>query len=327
MFDYLVRRLLWAVGMLLAVTVFTFVTFWVIPGNPATRSLPSQATKAEFERRAHFLGTDRPLPEQYGLFVWRLVRHGELGRSWITRRSVNGTVFAAAPVTASLVIGGALIWMLVAVPIGILSALRQRSLLDRTATALTLIGISAHPIWIGLMLSYLLGFRLGWFPITGYCDFFSPAAGESCGGPTQWAYHMLLPWLTFAALYAALYVRMVRAAVIEAYAADWVTTARAKGAGFGRVLRTHVLRYAMLPIVTMFGMDIAVALGGSVFVENVWSLPGLGDTALTSLTLHDLPVMQGVVVFVAIVVVVLNFVVDTAYSFVDPRIRLRAAPA
>jgi peptide/nickel transport system permease protein len=312
--------------MLLAVTVFTFITFSIIPGNPATRGLPTQATKADVERREHFLGTDRPVPEQYGLFVWRLVRHGELGRSWITRRSVNATVFAAAPVTASLVVGGAVLWMLVAIPVGILSALRQRSLLDRTATTFTLIGISAHPVWIGLMLSYFLGYRLSWFPITGYCDFFAPAAGEACGGPTQWAYHLVLPWMTFGALYAALYARMIRASVIETYGADWVTTARAKGAGFGRVLRTHVLRNAMLPIITMLGMDIAVALGASVFVENVWSLPGLGDTALTSLTLHDLPVMQGIVMFVAIVVIVLNLVVDTAYSFVDPRIRLIAAP-
>jgi peptide/nickel transport system permease protein len=323
MVDYLVRRLLWGIGMLLAVTIFSFVTFWVIPDNPATRGLPTQATQADLKRREHFLGTDRPLPVQYGLFVWRLVRHGELGRSWVTRSSVDDVVFAAAPVTASLVIGGAFLWMLVALPIGVLSALRQRSLLDRTATAFTLIGISAHPIWIGLMLSYFLGFRLHWFPITGYCDFFSPPVGSTCGGPTQWAYHLFLPWLTFAALYAALYVRMVRAAVIEAYGSDWVTTARAKGASFSRVLQTHVLRNAMLPIVTMLGMDIAVALGSSVFVENVWSLPGLGDTALTSLNVRDLPVTQGVVMFVAIVVVVLNLAVDITYSLFDPRIRLR----
>jgi peptide/nickel transport system permease protein len=173
------------------------------------------------------------------------------------------------------------------------------------------------------MLSYFLGFRLGWFPITGYCDFFNPTPFESCGGPTQWAYHMILPWVTFAALYAALYVRMVRASVIEAYGAEWVTTARAKGASFARVLRTHVLRIAMLPVVTMFGMDIAIALGGSTFVESVWSLPGLGNTALTSLTLRDLPTTQGVVVFVAICVIVLNLIVDATYSFVDPRIRFR----
>jgi peptide/nickel transport system permease protein len=216
--------------------------------------------------------------------------------------------------------------MLVALPVGILSAVRPRSLLDRSAMTFALVGISAHPVWIGLMLSYFLGFRLGWFPITGYCDFFDPPEGLRCGGPTQWAYHLILPWVTFAALYAALYVRMIRATVLDTFAADWVMTAKSKGASASRVLGRHVLPNAMLPVVTMLGMDFAVALGGSLFVENVWSLPGLGNTALESLLLRDLPVTQGIVLFVALVVVAFNLVVDTTYSFLDPRIRFRDTP-
>src|SRR5436190_7884919 len=322
MFEYLIRRILWAVAMLFAVTVFAFITFWVIPSNPATRGLPSQATRADVERRERFMGIDKPVPVQYGLFVWRL-SHGSLGDSWQNRRSVNQIVGDAAPVTASLVFGGAILWMLVAIPVGILSALRPRSAVDRAGMIFALIGISAHPVWIGLMLSWGLGFRLGWFPITGYCDFVNPSSGQTCGGPTQWAYHLFLPWVTFAALYAALYVRMIRASVLEALEADWVTTARAKGASNARVMQSHVLRNAMLPVVTMFGMDIAVALGGSLFVENVWSLPGLGQTALQSIVQNDMPTTQGVVVFVALCVVVLNLIVDTTYSFIDPRIRFR----
>jgi peptide/nickel transport system permease protein len=310
--------------MFLAVTIFAFVTFQVIPANPATRGLASQATQAQIDQRARFLGTDKPLPVQYATFVWRLVGHRSLGRSWANRQSVNEIVGNAAPVTASLVVGGAVLWLLIALPVGILSALRPRSLLDRAAMTFTLVGISAHPVWIGLMLSWGLGFRLHWFPITGYCDFINPSGAEGCGGPTQWAYHLFLPWLTFAALYAALYVRMVRASVVETLAADWVTTARAKGGSFAHVLRVHVLRNALLPIVTMLGMDIAVALGGSLFVENVWGLPGLGNTALTSLTFHDLPTVEGITVFVAVCVIVLNLVVDTTYTFIDPRIRLKA---
>ncbi len=326
MLDYLLRRLLWAAAMVVVVTLFTFVTFHVIPGNPATFNLPSQASRGDIERRARLLGTDRPLYEQYGDFVWQLVGKQSLGTSFRTRQDVNEIVKAAAPVTGSLVVGGALLWMLVAFPVGILSALRPRSLLDRAAMTVALIGISAHPVWIGLMLSYLFGFRLDWFPITGYCDFFNPGLGARCGGPTQWAYHLFLPWVTFAALYAALYVRMIRATVLETLEADWVRTATAKGASGARVLRLHVLPNAMLPVVTMLGMDIAVALGGSVFVENVWSLPGLGQTALTSLFLRDLPVTQGIVVFVALVVIAFNVIVDAAYSALDPRIRLRDVP-
>jgi peptide/nickel transport system permease protein len=323
MLDYLLRRLLWAAAMVVVITLFTFVTFNVVPGNPARFNLPSQAPPGDVERRERLLGVDRPLYVQYGDFLWELVAKQSLGTSFRTRQSVNETVKAAAPVTASLVLGGAVLWMLIAFPVGILSALRPRSALDRAAMTVALVGISAHPVWIGLMLSYFLGFRLDWFPITGYCDFFNPALGSRCGGPTQWAYHLVLPWLTFALLYAALYVRMIRATVLETLDADWVRTAKAKGASGSRVLRLHVLPNAMLPVVTMLGMDIAVALGGSVFVENVWSLPGLGQTALTSLFLRDLPVTQGIVVFVALVVIGFNLVVDTVYSVLDPRIRFR----
>jgi len=311
--------------MFIAVTTFAFVTFQVIPDNPAARSLGAGASPQLIALREHQLGIDRPIPVQYVRFLWALVGHGSLGRSYTNRESVNKIVGDAAPVTASLVVGGALMWMLIALPVGILSALRPRSLLDRAAMIGALVGISAHPVWIGLMLSWGLGFRLHWFPITGYCDFINPSGAENCGGPTQWAYHLVLPWLTFAALYAALYVRMVRASVVETLAADWVTTARAKGGSFLHVFRAHVLRNAMLPVVTMLGMDIAVALGGSLFVENVWGLPGLGNTALSSLTLHDLPTTEGITVFVAVCVIVLNLVVDTSYAFIDPRVRLHEA--
>jgi peptide/nickel transport system permease protein len=226
----------------------------------------------------------------------------------------------AAPVTASLVIGGAVLWMLIALPIGILSALRPRSLLDRTSMVFVLIGVSAHPVWIGLVLAYLVGFRLGWTPITGYCDFFHPAT--DCGGPTQWAYHMLLPWITFAVLFAALYVRMIRANVMEASGEDYVRTARAKGAPEWLVLRSHILRNALLPVVTLLGMDIGVALGGAIFTETVFALPGLGQTALTAVTTYDLPTVQGVVVFATIAIIVFNLVVDLLYVAIDPRIRL-----
>jgi len=327
MLEYLLRRLLWAAVMVVVITLFTFITFNVIPGNPATFTLPAQATQADLERRERLLGTNRPLYEQYADFLWELVGEQSLGTSLRTRQSVNDIVIAAAPVTASLVFGGAVIWMLVAVPIGILSALRPRSLLDRFGMTFALVGISAHPVWIGLMLSYFFGFRLDWFPITGYCDFINPPGGSHCGGPTQWAYHLVLPWVTFGALYAALYVRMIRATVLETLEEDWITTATAKGASAAIVLRRHVLPNAMLPVITMLGMDLAVALGGSLFVESVWSLPGLGQTALSSLTLRDPPVTQGIVVFVALSVIILNLVVDTAYSFLDPRIRFRQGVA
>jgi len=320
MFRYLIRRLLWACVLFLVITVVTFVIFFMIPVNPAKQACGQRASERCILNAKHTLGLDRPLPIQYLRFMDRLVIHQNLGKSFVTRRSVNTLVLNAAPVTASLVFGGAFFWMLIALPVGILSALKPRSLLDRLAMVFVLIGISAHPVWIGLILSYLIGFKLGWTPITGYCDFFNPST--DCGGPVQWAWHMILPWTTFAILFTALYVRMIRANVMEASHEDYVRTARAKGAPEWIVIRSHILRNALLPVVTMLGMDIGVALGGAIFTESIFSLPGLGSTALDSIQLFDLPVTQGIVVFATFAIIVFNLVVDLLYAVIDPRIRL-----
>jgi peptide/nickel transport system permease protein len=229
-------------------------------------------------------------------------------------------VGAAAPVTASLVFGGAVAWLLVSIPIGVFSALRPRSLLDRIAMVFVLIGISAHPVWIGLIFAYFFGFRLHLTPISGYCDFFGGVGG--CGGPWDWFYHMILPWLTFMILFTALYVRMIRANVLETLNEDYVRTARAKGAPESRVLRSHVLRNALLPIVTMLGMDIGIGLAGAVFTENVYGLPGLGKVIVGSLENFDLPITMGVTVFATMAIIVFNLIVDLLYAVIDPRIRL-----
>ena len=320
MVEYLIRRILWAICLFLAITVFAYIIFFIIPTNPAALACGQRASDACIRNATRHLDLQAPVYVQYSHFLTRLVVHGDLGRSYLNRQSVNQTVLNAAPVTASLVIGGAILWMLIALPIGILSALRPRSLLDRTSMVFVLIGISAHPVWIGLILAYVVGFRLGWTPITGYCDFFHPAT--DCGGPTQWAWHMILPWITFAVLFAALYVRMIRANVIEASGEDYVRTARAKGAPEHVVIRSHILRNALLPVVTLLGMDIGVALGGAIFTETVFALPGLGQTALGAATTYDLPTVQGVVVFATIAIIIFNLVVDLLYVVIDPRIRL-----
>jgi peptide/nickel transport system permease protein len=320
MFQYLVRRILWAIVLFLTITVVAYVIFFIIPADPAKLACGQRASPECIRNASQNLGLDKPVYEQYGKFLTRLVIHHDLGKSYFNRQSVNTTVLNAAPVTASLVLGGAVLWMLIALPIGILSALRPKSLLDRSAMVFVLIGISAHPVWIGLILSYVVGFKLGWTPITGYCDFFNPSTG--CGGPVQWAWHMILPWITFAVLFAALYVRMIRANVMEASGEDYVRTARAKGAPEHVVIRSHILRNALLPVVTMLGMDIGVALGGAIFTETIFALPGLGQTALVAITNFDLPTVQGVVVFATIAIIVFNLVVDLLYAVIDPRIRL-----
>jgi peptide/nickel transport system permease protein len=331
MIRYIIRRLLWAVALFLAVTLIGFVLFYLIPADPAKFACGKACTPEMVAKVAHYLGTDRPVYIQYLKFLGRLMpvsfAHGfhlkapNLGRSFVNRQSVNSIVGAAAPVTASLVLGGAVLWLLIAVPVGVLSALRPRSVLDRASMTGVLIGISASPVWLGLVFSYLIGYKLQLTPIAGYANFFHPLYSQA-GGPVQWAYHLILPWITFAILFAAVYVRMIRANVMETMNEDYVRTARAKGAPEWRVMRSHILRNALLPVLTMLGMDVGLALGGAVFTETVYSLQGLGYETVKSLDNYDSPTVLGILVFATTIIIVMNLIVDLLYAWVDPRIRL-----
>jgi peptide/nickel transport system permease protein len=322
MWRFIVRRLLWAVFLFFAVTFITYIIFFVAPNDPAKLAAGKAANAEQVKQVAAYLNLDEPVWKQYGLWLKQLVFDQSLGRSFVNRQDVNEIIQSAAPVTASLVFGGAVLWLLVSIPIGILSALRPRSLLDRGAMVFVLIGISAHPVWIGLILSFVFGYKLGWTPITGYCDMINPAPGAECGGPTDWAYHMILPWCTFALLFSALYVRLIRANVMETMSEDYVRTARAKGVPERQVMKSHVLRNSMLPIVTILGLDLALALGGAIFTESIYGLPGLGRSVIVAYGKSDLPVIVGVVVFSTIVIITFNLIVDILYAFIDPRIRL-----
>jgi len=314
--------------LFLVVTFVTFVIFFMAPVAPQRLVCGGAQAKPECMRAAtKKLGLDHPVYYQYGLFLKRLVVDRNLGTSFITKQPVNHVIGRAARVTASLVFGGAVLWLMIGLFVGILSALRPRSLLDRAGMVFVLIGVSAHPVWIGLIFSYFFGYKLRNFPIhtpiDGYADVFNPPPGKP-GGVAQWAYHLVLPWMSFAILFAALYARMIRATVMEVLDEDYVRTARAKGASEGHVLRSHVIRNALLPVVTMLGMDIGLAVGGAIFIENVYNLPGLGNTVLRAVTTYDLTLLQGVVMFGTLVIVALNLVVDLLYACIDPRIRLTA---
>jgi peptide/nickel transport system permease protein len=316
--PYVVKRLAWAVVVFMAVTFSTYVLFFVIPTNrPGSRNVQGRDITTNVTQAT---GIHGPVWHEYSVFLWRIVTVQSLGRSTTSREDVNTTLRRAAPITASLLFGGAVFWMLISIPIGILSALRPRSLLDRAAMLFVLIGISVHPIWLGLILVYVFGHKLQLFPLGGYCDFFYAGSSEVCGGPRQWAFHLLLPWVTFGMLFAALYVRMIRASVLETLHHDYVTTARAKGASEWRVVRGHVLKNAFLPVITMLGMDVGVAFGGSVFVESVFGLPGIGRLAVRSLQRQDLPPIMGIIVLVTVAILVFNLVVDLLYAWLDPRV-------
>ena len=324
MFRYLIRRILWAILLFIIITFVTFVIFFMGPNDPARAQCGGdQAQPACLKLVTEKYGLNKPLYVQYWYFFDRLVIHRNLGVSYATGQSINQVIGKAAPVTASLVFGGAILWMIIALIIGVLSALRPRSLLDRFGMVFVLIGISAHPVWIGLIFEYVFGVKLGWTPIANYANFFgAPAGSGQPGGPWQWFYHMILPWMTFSLLFAALYVRMIRANVMETMNEDFVRTARAKGAPENRILTAHILRNALLPVVTMLGMDIGVALGGAIFTETVYQLPGLGRSLILGVQANDFATVQGVVVFATLAILVCNLIVDVLYAWIDPRIRL-----
>jgi peptide/nickel transport system permease protein len=321
--SFVVGRLLWAVLLLGVISVITFALFFALPPNaPGSnrqgQQAPNLQTQFNLEGRKSF-------PDQYRQFVGRVVGHGDLGRSLRQPLSVRYIIRRALPVTASLVIGGTIVWLVLAFTIGLLSALRPRSLLDKGLMVFVLVGVSIHPVSLALLFSYLFGFRLHAFPVAGYCDFTYHASSSSlCGGPRFWAYHLILPWVTFALLFAALYARMIRAGILEALNEDYVRTARAKGAGSWRVMRRHVLRNALLPVISMLGMDLGLAFGGAVFIETAFGLPGMGQVLFRALTSNDLPVIMGEVLVVSVAITIGNTIADILYCAVDPRFRMSA---
>jgi peptide/nickel transport system permease protein len=320
--TYIVRRLFWAFFLFLVATILTYVIFFVIPTSPAELAAGKAAKPAIVAHIAHELHLDLPIYQQYWLFLWNMLRHASLGYSFRFGTSVRWVVAQDAPVTASLVFGGAFFWTLLAIPTGILSALRPRSILDRTTMVFVLIGVSAPAVWIGLILAYVFGFKLGWTPIADYCNFIPSHQIGVCSGPLRWAYHLILPWMAFMFLNAAIYTRFVRASMLETMSEDYVRTARAKGAPATRVTLHHVLRNSLLPTVTMMGMDISLSLGGAVFTETVFNLHGLGQDLIGAALNDDLPLVVGITIFATLAVIIFNFIVDIVYAMLDPRIRL-----
>jgi peptide/nickel transport system permease protein len=322
---YIVRRILWAGVLVVAMTFVTFVIVYKIPNDPARFLVPNQnPTEHQLEVAREKLGVDDPFFVQYGRFLWRAV-HLDLGYSYSAAGlrdtvPVTSELRRAIPVTLSLLVGGAVIWLSVAIPLGLISAVKAGSLLDRALLVFVLLGVSSHPVVVGLFLRQFLGYKFGLAPIEGYC---APFGHDSCG-VYGWAHHMVLPWITLSVLFAALYSRMIRVHVINELHENYVRTARAKGARESRVLGRHVLRNSLLPVLAMLGMDVGLVFGSAVFVEQVFGLAGLGALALGAsrgLVGFDLPVIAGVILVVSLFVVACNLVVDLLVGIVDPRVR------
>jgi peptide/nickel transport system permease protein len=328
MSGYVVRRLLTGLVLLLSLTFVTYLVFYTIPTNPACLVVDcgpgNHTTPEELKAAEHQIGSDQPVLEQYGRFLWRIVSEGSLGRSFSGNQSVNEVIKQTFPVTASLVLGGAVLLLLLAVPLAIVAARRPRSFADRGLLAVALIGIAVHPFVLGIGLRSIFGRQLGLAPRDGYCTLL---ASSQCDGPAQWAYHLYLPWITFALFFLPLYMRMIRARLLETMGEQYVVAARAKGASETRVLRSHVLRNAMPPVLAMVAVDAGTAITAAIYIETIYGLPGLGHEAVSALTGqggYDLPVVVGIVLTIALAVVVLNTAADLAVAWLDPRVRLQS---
>jgi peptide/nickel transport system permease protein len=325
MLRYIVRRLLWVVVLLFAISILSFMMFFLLPGDPAAQAVPKGATPETLALIRHRMGLDLPVYKQYLNFLHGpdLIGAGHasgvlnwppnLGWSFRNQEPVLNTILDRLPVTASLTIGSAFFWLLIGIPIGVQAALRPRSLRDRAAMGFALFGVSVPVFLVGIGLLYIFYFKLGWAPAPKYVPF-----GQN---PLQWANQLLLAWITIAVGTAALYTRMVRGNMLEVAGEDYVRTARAKGLTERRVIIKHILRSSLTPVVTMLGLDIGVLLGGAIVTERVFGLPGVGATTVQAIIDNDLPVIQGVVLFAAFFVVMFNLAVDIFYAVLDPRVR------
>jgi peptide/nickel transport system permease protein len=331
---FVVRRILGGVVQVVIITFLAWVLFFVIArftgATPALRAAGRNPSPERLAEVSHRLGTDRPYIEQYLRFLGGIF-HGDFGYSFVQQRPVSEIIFPAALATASVVIGGAVVWLLIALPVGAYGALRPRSFGDVAGRTFAIIGMSIPIFWVAPMLSYALayqptqgilfgmhivpvGTRL--FPIDGYVKFVDD--------PVEWAHHLMLPWLAYATTFAAIYARYIRTLTIEQLSEDYIRTAEAKGMRTRRLLTRHVGRNVAPILAVLLGVDIGIALGGTLFVETVFNIPGLGYTGISSIQTLDYPLVTGVVTFAAIAAVAANTVVDILHGFLDPRVRIGA---
>ncbi len=323
---YIVRRLVAVVALVFVVMTLTFGIFFLIPASPATLACGKSCSPERIADINVKLGLDQPVYVQYGeyvkgFFVGRDFADGTIdcsapcfGVSFQTDENVRALLLDRLPVTISIAVGAALLWLLIGITVGVISALKKGTAVDKTAMALALGGVSLPVYLTALVSSTIICGRLGWLEYPKYNDF--------TDNPLAWASGLVLPWLVLAFLYAALYARITRANMIETMGEDYIRTARAKGLSERVVVGKHGLRAALTPIVTIFGLDLGSLLGGAVLTESAFGLNGIGRLAIDAIGSVDLPVILGVTVFAAFFIVFANFVVDLIYAAIDPKVRL-----
>jgi peptide/nickel transport system permease protein len=293
--------------------------FILLPSaDPAVLRAGRQPTPELIAAIRENLGLDKPWYVQYLIYMRDLVLHFDFGYSYQNNVAVKETIFDRLPATVSLAVGGAVVWLLIGIPIGIISAIKRGTILDRAAMGFALLAISAPVYWVGLVSIYLFSKDLGKLaPIFQGSGQYTPFTED----PIAWASALILPWLVLATAFAAIYARFLRANLLDVMGEDYIRTARAKGLGERRVVFKHGLRSAITPIVTIFGLDLGILIGGAILTETVFNIPGIGRLAFDAIQKSDLPIVQGTVLIAAFAVIMANLIVDILYAFLDPRVR------
>ncbi len=303
MISYIIRRLGGAVIVLLGISIITFVIAFLVPANPARAIVGPHAPEALVLQVDKQLGLDQPLPIRYVNYMNNLV-HGNLGMSYVLDQPVTNLIEQRVGATAQLALAAWVLELVIGIPLGIISAVYDRKIIDHIASLLALIGISLPVFFVGLELMYWIGFRLNWLPVGGTGGF----------------NYIILPGLTYAITGAAYYSRLLKASMLDVLSSDYIRTAKAKGASPARVIFAHALRNGIIPALTYGGIDIAALFGGVVVIEDVFGYSGLGQLAVQAISNLDVPVIMGTVLFATAFVVLVNVVVDVLYGIVDPRI-------
>jgi peptide/nickel transport system permease protein len=321
MAPFIIRRLLWMVLLLLVISFLTFIIFYTLPAaDPVQLRAGRLATPELRASIEHTLGLDKPWYIQYFKYLDRLVFHFDFGYSYQNSISVKSQIFDRLPATGALAVGAALVWLLLGIPVGIISAIKRGTWMDRVAMGSALVAISAPVYWLGLVSLYLFSKGLGKIPIFEGQGAY-PNTGNIFTDPGTVISALILPWFVLAASFAAIYARFLRGNLLETMSEDYIRTARAKGLRERTVVFKHGVRSAITPIVTILGLDLGILLGGAILTETVFNIPGVGRLAYDAIQKSDLPTVQGTVLMGAFFIILLNLVVDVVYAFLDPRVR------
>jgi peptide/nickel transport system permease protein len=318
MTAYIVRRLLWGVLLLVLVIAVTFLIFYLLPSvDPAVLRAGKNGSPKVIAEIRKDLGLNHSIVVQFWNYLKGVVLHLNFGYSYYYNDPVGGLIVNRLPATLSLTLGAAVLWVIVGLPVGIISAIKRRTFLDRAAMGTALVFVSAPVFWLGLVALYLFANDIGQFKIF-------PGSGSYVGltvNPLKWFESLLLPWMVLSATSTAIYARLVRGSLLQVMGEDYIRTARAKGLSESRVILKHGMRSAVGPLFTVLGLDIASLLGGAILTETVFDIPGIGRLQFDAIGHGDVTIIQGTVLIASIFIIIANILVDIGYAFLDPRVR------